>query len=344
MRDPTTRHRFLANPQTHKCPTRTGEWGLLDTHPTTHPPTTSKLPYHRQNALTSAFGADPKSPTTAYPTGGWGGEGGGWKPTHPEILTTAPPPPVWVGRTDTKKNPGPCGLWSGRLDLRGTATPPPKKHSTGRKGVWWGGWPTPLPLPGPIHPTHSLAQIRHICPGENEIHSIRCHSEAGTRTAVGHYPRPPPPCHSRRFKGKRPIGAATGQQSQPPRPCANPPPPLWPRWGAGDRGHTMKMWEWVCGLVIRSLVVLFFGGVPGGGWRGPGRGGTGSTLPSPTWGCGAATKKGLRADAPNAACRLGPQAEQNGGTSEDCSVQWSHKCGQNVVHGPPANAPQVIPP
>ena len=30
-------------------------------------------------------------------------------------------------------------------------------------------------------------------------------------------------CHSRRFKGDRPIGAATGQQSQPPRPCAKPP-------------------------------------------------------------------------------------------------------------------------
>ena len=36
-----------------------------------------------------------------------------------------------------------------------------------------------------------------------------------------------PACHSRRFKGERPIGAATGLQSQPPRPCANrqPPPP-----------------------------------------------------------------------------------------------------------------------
>ena len=34
-----------------------------------------------------------------------------------------------------------------------------------------------------------------------------------------------PACHSRRFKGERPIGAATGQQSQPPRPCANPHPP-----------------------------------------------------------------------------------------------------------------------
>ena len=30
-----------------------------------------------------------------------------------------------------------------------------------------------------------------------------------------------PDCHGRRFKGERPIGAATG----PPRPCANPPPP-----------------------------------------------------------------------------------------------------------------------
>ena len=31
-----------------------------------------------------------------------------------------------------------------------------------------------------------------------------------------------PTCHSRRFKGERPLGAATGQQSQPPRPCAKP--------------------------------------------------------------------------------------------------------------------------
>ena len=35
-----------------------------------------------------------------------------------------------------------------------------------------------------------------------------------------------PACHSRRFKGERPIGAAKGKHSQPPRPCANPPPPL----------------------------------------------------------------------------------------------------------------------
>ena len=33
-----------------------------------------------------------------------------------------------------------------------------------------------------------------------------------------------PACHSRRFKGERPIGTATGEQSQPPRPCATPPP------------------------------------------------------------------------------------------------------------------------
>ena len=32
-----------------------------------------------------------------------------------------------------------------------------------------------------------------------------------------------PACHSRRFKGERPIGAATGEQSQPLRPCAKPP-------------------------------------------------------------------------------------------------------------------------
>ena len=50
------------------------------------------------------------------------------------------------------------------------------------------------------------------------------------------FPPPPPAvvrrpaCHSRRFKGERPIGAATGQQSQPPTPCAKPPapPPLRP--------------------------------------------------------------------------------------------------------------------
>ena len=53
-----------------------------------------------------------------------------------------------------------------------------------------------------------------------------------------HYGSPPPPAgrgipavvrmpagHGRRFKGERPIGAATGQQSQPPRPCATPPTP-----------------------------------------------------------------------------------------------------------------------
>ena len=34
-----------------------------------------------------------------------------------------------------------------------------------------------------------------------------------------------PACHGRRFKGERPIGAATGEQSQPPRPCASPSPP-----------------------------------------------------------------------------------------------------------------------
>ena len=61
-----------------------GYW--MPTHLTNHPKTIGKGPYHRQNALTSAFGTDPKSPTMAYP---WG-EGGGWKPTHPEILTPAP--------------------------------------------------------------------------------------------------------------------------------------------------------------------------------------------------------------------------------------------------------------
>ena len=57
-----------------------------------HPTTTGKMPYHRQNALTSTFGADPQSPTMAYPTGGGGG-GGGWKPTHRQNLMNAPTHP-----------------------------------------------------------------------------------------------------------------------------------------------------------------------------------------------------------------------------------------------------------
>ena len=40
-----------------------------------HPPND-----HRQNAVTSAFGADPKSPTRAYPTGGGGGGAVGHPP------------------------------------------------------------------------------------------------------------------------------------------------------------------------------------------------------------------------------------------------------------------------
>ena len=48
-----------------------------------------------------------------------------------------------------------------------------------------------------------------------------------------------PACHSRRFKGERPIGAATGQRSQPPRPCANPPPfvyqALWKKLRVAER-------------------------------------------------------------------------------------------------------------
>ena len=90
---PTHPDFFLANPPTHKCPTPRGGGGL-DTHPPIHPTTIGKMPYHRQNAFTSTFGADPKSPTMAYPTGGGGG-GGGWKPTHPENLTPPPPPVGW---------------------------------------------------------------------------------------------------------------------------------------------------------------------------------------------------------------------------------------------------------
>ena len=54
-----------------------GGGGLLDTHPPN---------YHRQKALTSACGADPKSPTMAYPTERGGG--GGRVETHP----CSPPP------------------------------------------------------------------------------------------------------------------------------------------------------------------------------------------------------------------------------------------------------------
>ena len=45
-----------------------------------------------------------------------------------------------------------------------------------------------------------------------------------------------PACHSRRFKGERPIGAATGYQSQPPRPCAKSPPLQRIRLGGGVWG------------------------------------------------------------------------------------------------------------
>ena len=61
-------------------------------HPTesTHPPN-----YHRQNALPQATCLDqrlwhrPKVPHNRLP---YGGGWGGWKPSHPEILTTPPPP------------------------------------------------------------------------------------------------------------------------------------------------------------------------------------------------------------------------------------------------------------
>ena len=48
--------------------------------------------------------------------------------------------------------------------------------------------------------------------------------------------------HRRRFKGERPIGAATGYQSQPLRPCANPPPPppnlTWNSVGGLSQQHS----------------------------------------------------------------------------------------------------------
>ena len=59
-------------------------WG-----PPIHPNTIGKMPYHRQNALTSASGAHPKSPTMAHPTGGGGGVG-----NSPTQKCAQPPPPL----------------------------------------------------------------------------------------------------------------------------------------------------------------------------------------------------------------------------------------------------------
>ena len=64
-----------------------GYW--TPTHPPIHPTTTYKVPYNRQNALTSAFGTDSKSPTMAYPGGGL--------ETHPARNSDNPPPPPLVG-------------------------------------------------------------------------------------------------------------------------------------------------------------------------------------------------------------------------------------------------------
>ena len=68
------------------------------THPPSHPTTLGKMPDHRQNALTSAFRADPKSPAMAYPTGG----GGGRLETHPPKNPDNPPPPRTLGHTIRK--------------------------------------------------------------------------------------------------------------------------------------------------------------------------------------------------------------------------------------------------
>ena len=51
-------------------------------------------------------------------------------------------------------------------------------------------------------------------------HPSRCRVAALQMPAVVRMPA----CCSRIFKGERPVGAATGYQSQPPRPCATPPP------------------------------------------------------------------------------------------------------------------------
>ena len=76
------------NPQMSHPQQGVGGGGLLDTLQPTHPPND-----HRQNALTSAFGADRKSPTMAYPTRERGGGGKQWvRFASPQSAPTAPAP------------------------------------------------------------------------------------------------------------------------------------------------------------------------------------------------------------------------------------------------------------
>ena len=110
--------RILAYPQTDKCPTPPPGGGGSDTHPPTHPPTyptetcnTEDQVFHRgeqpscqsnchhhcstqtlqQKKERSGTGSiDPRAPTKSHPTPGGGG---GWTPTHPEILPDPPTPP-----------------------------------------------------------------------------------------------------------------------------------------------------------------------------------------------------------------------------------------------------------
>ena len=102
LRDPPTTD-FWQTQRPTNVPTPRGGGGYwTPTHPPIHPYTIGKMPHHRQNTLTSTFGADPGSPTMAYPTGGGGG--GGWKPTRPEILTN----PHRVAHTLRKTLAPPC--------------------------------------------------------------------------------------------------------------------------------------------------------------------------------------------------------------------------------------------
>ena len=91
----------------------------------------------------------------------------------------------------------------------------------------------------PQRPTERSDPTQHAkgrtgdCPGPRKGATTRRNVTRGGGGLAGPGPwtptAPPPPCHGRRFKGERPIGAATGHQSQPLRPCASAPPPPPPR-------------------------------------------------------------------------------------------------------------------
>ena len=96
VRDPPTTDCWQTHRPANVPPPRGGGGiGHPPTHPPTQPTTVGKMSDHRQNALTSVFAADPKSPTMAYPTG----EGGGGRlETHTPRNSDNPPPPRRVGR------------------------------------------------------------------------------------------------------------------------------------------------------------------------------------------------------------------------------------------------------